>query len=269
MSKSGTPVSGFCVVIAQRPTSPRRPHDASPMRRWRLTQRSSSCALQPSSSNSIRKRRPSTGPSCPPCRPSSSSEATETSETCPRLRSTAAPARRLHEPQRSSGPARKRHGPGAFDDVALDRPVVEVGGDRRTECDLAGSGRAVGELQRQALAVVLLPDLHELPVAQLVVAASVGVDDVEAAVLANTGLLQRAPASGWTSASPLTGEIEIRDTVGTRPRLRMHLGVHTACPATLGARHRSERDTKAQRNAPAGCESSPSGRSSEHEPRAA
>ena len=30
--ESGTPVSGFCVVIAQRPTSPRRRTSASPMR---------------------------------------------------------------------------------------------------------------------------------------------------------------------------------------------------------------------------------------------
>ena len=91
--------------------------------------------------------------------------------------------RRLHERERTAREFRQRLRPRALDDASLDGSPVEVGRDGLAETDLALGDGAVREAERKALAVELLPDLHQGAVAQLVVAPPVGVDDVEAAVL--------------------------------------------------------------------------------------
>ena len=60
VSRSGSPVSGFCVVTAQRPTFPCGTTIASPSRTRRPSHSSSSCSRRPSMPKFIRKRRPST-----------------------------------------------------------------------------------------------------------------------------------------------------------------------------------------------------------------
>ena len=65
MSRLRIPVSGSCVVTAQRPTLPPGRTTASPIRTARRIQPSSTCAGTPSMTNDIRKRRESTGASSP------------------------------------------------------------------------------------------------------------------------------------------------------------------------------------------------------------
>ena len=69
VSRSGRPVSGFCVVTAQRPTLPFGFTTASPMRTRRPCHPSSSCVSRPVDPEFIRNRRPSTCRRCPVARP--------------------------------------------------------------------------------------------------------------------------------------------------------------------------------------------------------
>jgi hypothetical protein len=98
----------------------------------------------------------------------------------------------LHEVQRTAEPARHGLRPRAEDDPSRYRPTIEVGRNLVAELDGSVGDRAVREGQGQVLRlrIVRRLDLDQLPVANLSVAPSVLVDDVEAAVREDTGPVQ-------------------------------------------------------------------------------
>src|SRR2546430_3098777 len=103
------------------------------------------------------------------------------------------PGSRLHQAKRAAGPARERVGPGAHDDVPGHRAAVEVGRDLLAGRNRPVGNRSVREAERQppALGVVLRRDPDELAVAELVVAAALRIDDVEAPIRSHAGFLER------------------------------------------------------------------------------